>query len=922
MKKEAVSQKEYQNRIAAASEKEEFRPCDMEAFEVAAHFGTDMENGLKKQQVRRGRMKHGLNLSRPEYSTSLKDSLKRQLLYFNLPLCAVSLVLCAVFYEGNELYSPLALLLVALLSINAALLRYGSSLLNKTLRDNAMRATVIRDGKRLSVSSVGLVPGDIIELVSGNIVPADARLAETNGLSVLETPVSGVDVSVTKDAEYTCKDEDKGSYNMVYAGTIVTGGSALAIVCRTGKDCRLFPGKDDADKQLPEMLKSTCLASRRLSFAVTVAGFLAVLLGFFTKQPLVETYMSAMAVACCCMAGGLEALSFVAFAAGVRKMQKNGALLRRFTATDTLSRTDTVMCDKEVAFPKSELEPKRVFINRDYYDVKKEGRESISKVLTYALLCSDVRRVSVTASIGEEFYGLPEDVSLARAYDGIGLDLDSIRGEYFRIEADFDGAVKRALYLHNDKNLYVIRGKPEDILPLCAGYDAFTVNNRFDEFSLRRMTDAARAMGDASQHVIAVASAVCDCDSLRNTTMAERRLVLNGFIGLYTSLKLDSASAVYKCNAGGIETVMRSDDAYVTAVNMAKNAGIIKTEKQVMSAEQLFHADRGIYVADSKEYKLYLNFDSEQWLDVLRIRKDMGKTVAVTADSTESFPMMQEADISFVPAASAPETVKYSADVLLYKSGLKTVESVLRCAKMIYRRINSAARQYAVGAITLLICFLVSVITGTECPLRLQDIIIGGCLVNTLFASAAAASPDHRKLLEDRAEYGTTPFGKLFTLMYSLSSAGVIYGVDFVLTRMPQIGPAQHKTAVLLCFVLCAFFHLLFGAEQRHIFASSAFKNWYIWLSLLGAVAVMAMLLSVDSLGVTLRYNKLSYEAIIVAAAFAFGLFVLFQTMLAVKEFTDKRPPRQKKEKKQKKKIKNTEENIQEESEDFFDDNY
>ncbi len=900
MKHEEISEKEYKSTIADASDAEEFTPSDMEAFEVAAHFGTDLENGLKKQQVRRARMKHGLNLPRPEYSTSLKESLKKQFLYLNLPLCAVSLLLCAAFYEGNELYTPLAMLLLALFSVSAALLRYGSALLNKTMRENAMRATVIRDGKRLSISSVGLVPGDVIELLNGNIVPADARLAETNGLFVLETPVSGVTVSVAKDAEYTTASEEKGSYNMVYAGTIVTGGSALAIVCRTGKDCRLFPERDDAEKQLPEMLKSACLSSRRLSFAVTLLGFIAVLYGFFTERALVDTYMSAMAVACCCMSGGFEALAFAAFAAGVRKMHKNGALLRRFSATDTLCRVNSVMCDKETAFPKSELEPKRVFINRDYYDVTRAGKDSISKVLTYALLCSDVRRVSNAATVGEAFYGLPEDVSLARAYDNVGLDLDSIPQEFFRIEADFEGTVKRALYLHNDKNLYVIRGKPEDILPLCAGYDAFTTNNRFDEFSMRRMTDAARSMGDASQHVIAVASAVCECDSLRNTTMAERRLVLNGFIGLYTSLKLDSASAVYKCAAGGIETVMRSDDAYVTAVNMAKNAGIIKSEKQVMSAEQLRHADRGLYVADSGDYKLYLNYDDEQWLDVLRIRKDMGKTVAVTAESTEGLPLMQEADVSFAPTGTAPETVKYTSDVLLYKSGLKTVEAVLRCSKMIYRRITCAASQYAVGALTLLMCFLGAIVTGIECPLRLQDILIGGCLVNTLFAAAAAATPDHRKLLEDKAVYGATPFGKLFPLMYSLSSAGIIYVLDYVLTLMPMIGPAQHKTTVLLCYILCMFFHLLFGAEQRHVLASSALKNWFVPLSLIGAVAVMAALLSVDYLGVTLRYNRLSYRAILLAFAFAAALFVLFQAMLIIKELLDKRQPKPKKPKKTK----------------------
>ncbi len=889
MRKEAVSEKEYANRIATASSTEEFNPCDMEAFEVAAHFGTDMQKGLRKQQVRRARMKTGLNLLRPEHSTELKDAVKRQLYFFNLPLTVVSLFLCAAFYEGDELFSPLAMLLTVIFIVNVALFRYGAALLNKSMRDNAMRATVLRDGKWLSVSSVGLVEGDVIALESGDIVPADARLMETSHLSVLESPVSGVTVSVTKDAEYTAQNEDKGSFNMVYAGTIVTGGRGTAIVCRTGARCRLFPSDGVAEKALPEMFRKSCLQSRRFSFGVTLVCFVSVLVGLLLKRELVATYMNAIAVACAGLCGCMDSFSFVALASGVRRMYKSGALLRRFAALDTLAHTDSIMCDKDSAFPRSELEPKRVFVNKDYYEVNKESLPQIKKVLTLALLCSDVRRSTASSQMGEAFYGMPEDVSLARAADSIGLDIDDIKNEYFRIEAEYDanGLVKRALYLHNDKNLYIIRGKPEDILPLCAGYDAVTVNNRFDMQSSRRMEEAAEAMGDASQHVIAVACAYCDCDSLRNTTMAERRLVLNGFIGLYTSLKLDSASAVYKCAAGGIETVMRSNEAYVTAVSMAKNAGVIKNEKQVMSAEQLAYLDRGLYIADSKDYKLYMNLDSEQWLDVLNIRKDMGRTVAVTAASTDELPLMQSADVSFAPAASSPETVKYTADVLLYKNGLKTVETVLRCARMVYRRIHCTQRQLACGALTLLIVFLGSLAFGVDCPLRLQDMIIGGCFVNAMFAAAAAASPDHRKLLEDKADYDETLFSKLFTLMYSLSSAGVIYGMDYALSFMPQIGPAQHKTTVLLGFILCMLCHLLFGAEQRHILESSAFKNIYIALSLVGAVATMAALLTVWYLGVTLRYNRLSVEAVVLAVASALALFFLFQIVLIAKELID-----------------------------------
>jgi len=578
------------------------------------------------------------------------------------------------------------------------------------------------------------------------------------------------------------------------------------------------------------------------------------------------------------MQSSAAALGFGGFAAGVRRMYKNGAVLKRFAAADKLCLTNSVMCDKDVAFPMSELRPKRVFINKDYYKVSPENREEIRKVLTYALLCSDLRRQSAAAKLGDGFTGMPADVSLARECDRIGIDIDSFKDTYFRIEADYaaNGEIKQALYLHNDSNLLIMRGKPEEILPLCAGYAAGGTNNRFDDYSRRRMEQAAREMGDASQHVIAIASAVCDCDSLRNTVTAQRRLVLNGFIGLYTSLKLDSASAVYKCAAGGIETVMLSEDAYVTAVSMAKNAGIIQSEKQVMSAEQLRYADRGLYIADSESYKLYLQFNEEQWLDAMEIRKSKGYTVAVTAEGTDRLAMMRSADASFVPAATSAETVKYAADVLLYKSGLKTIETALRASKMMFKRIVGAARQFFVGGAAVLVCFAAAVLCGVPCPLRLQDIILGGGAINFVFAASAAFAPDHRKLLEDPVDYSGKGNGALFAALYGGACGGCLYAVNAFLNRMDHTAESN-STALLFAFVLCLFLGLLFGSEQQHFYLSSAFKNYMIPLAAVFAVLAVVVLAVDVSAAELFGYALPSYKQWLTALLLPVALFALFQ---------------------------------------------
>ncbi|MBQ4647932.1 MAG: cation-transporting P-type ATPase [Clostridia bacterium] len=883
MKKQEIARTTDTYEIAPESRrgKEGFSPAEMEAFEVAAYLGTDMSKGLTKHQVRRARMEHGLNHREQAYDESFSSCLKKQLRGIYMPLMIVSLLVCAVFTGGVEIYTPLAAMLTAVMTVNAFLEQRAAVSLNKSTRDTALRSVVLRGGKWVSVSTVALVTGDIIELESGSIVPADARLTETNRLCVLETPVTGVKVSTEKDAEYIGDGEAKGSYNMVYAGTIVTSGRATAIVCRVGSECRLFKEDEEAEEKLPRVYHRTKKIFDIFTLTVSALSFALVLAGFFMEKPLVNLYLNAVACTACCMQSSGRALMLIGFSSGVRNMYKNSAVLKKPSAVDTLCVTDTVMCDKEVAFPMSELEPKRIYINRSYYAVTPESRENIRKVMTLALLCSDVRRSGSHGKMGESFYGKPADVSLARACDGIGINIDSFKEEYFRMEAEYDkeGAISRALYLHDDSNLLIMRGKPEDILPLCAGYDAEGTNNRFDDFSRRRMEEAARDMGDASQHVIAIASAVCDCDSLRNTVMAERRLVLNGFIGLYTSLKLDSASAVYKCAAGGIETVMLSNDAYVTAVNMARNAGIIDSEKQVMSAEELRLTDRGLYIADNDKYKLFLNYNDAQWLDVLRLRKESGKTVAITAHNTDRLSLMKEADATFVPATDSPETVKYAADVLLYKQGLKTVEAVLRSSKMIYKRIVSTARQLSLGGLALLVCLALSVFTGVEMPLRLQDIIICGCVINPILACAATFTSDHRRLLEDKTDYNGGKRGILFTVIY-----GICIGIGLVCTSLVvnSLGGAEESraTAMVISFTLFLAFGLLFGAEQDHVIYSSAFKSWQIF-----AFSACALLLSVvpslwSDASKLFGYTLPGYKATCGALIPPVMMFALFQFAL------------------------------------------
>lgn len=870
-----------------------FSPSFMEAYEVASYFGTNVTNGLTKHQVKRSRLKHGSNTVIPEFVKSISSSIKSQLLNVVELLLIASLV-CYGAFTGNE-GTYFAAVAVALVVFGCAVMeKRASDTLNETAKFGAQNVTVIRDGRTVSVKEKALVPGDVIVLENGSVVPADARLIEVGGhLFVLETPLNGVEVSVEKSAVYVAKSEKDEPYNMVFAGTIVTSGSGVAIVCHTGAETKMGKRFPQAENRLPSRMRSLTEVSKRVSFVTSVACFVFMILSPLLGRDLVDAYMLAVAVCGTALHNVFGVLCFASFADGVRQLAEEGAVIKRYSAVDKLCKVNSILCDKSTAFPLSEMNAELVYINDRHYKVNQENKQKISKIFTYALLCSDTKRSgSANGKETSDFIGNPADVAMARALDGIGIDIDSFKESYFRIEADLEpkGGITRALVLHDDKNVLVLRGNPEHIVRLCAGYEADGINKRFDEASKRRILEAAADMGDASQHVIAVASATTEADSLRGSVTAERRLVLNGFIGLYTSLELNSANAVYKCNAGGIETVLKSPDAYVTAVATAKDAGILKSEKQVISGEEIRAMDRGLYIADSPKYKLYLHVNEDQWADVLRIRKADGRVTATTVENTEEIPLMRDADVCFASQSNTPQTVKYAADVLVLKGGLNSICNAIQKARMINKRILSAFEQIVATQLTFLVCLAVASLLGLQCPFRATDAVISGVLFGAVYTVAAAFAPCDRKILEDRTDYGTkaVPIENLvYPALFALGGAVCVYINFYVGKQMTAVDNELYSMS-LICMAAVLLAYLCIGVEKRSVIYSSALKNRFILLAVGGVCAVTALLLYVSRFSNAFGFAPISGRLVLSALLCPVSLFVVLQIILIVTELTKK----------------------------------
>lgn len=839
--------------ITSASAREYTReflsPSEMQPYEVAEILGSDIDSGLTKSGVARARRKYGGNIIREELSLSFGQSLKKQLLGIHgllVLLCAVILYI----FTPDPLYMLLAVCAAAVTLVNAYLESRSQRAIKSTLRRASPKAIVIRDGREFSVDSRALVPGDVIRLEVGRIVPADARLIESNGLTVLETPVTRAKSSVGKDASYIADGTgDAIALNMVCALSVVTGGSAKAIVTATGKDTavRLLSGDRTRDP-MPALLKYIRSTGRFISLAAVVTDFVLILLGLLMNRDIVNVFALALTIGFVSLSDSAFALASSAIGLGMKKASAAGASLKNLNSIAKLCFIDTVMCEKDSAFPPRQLTAQTAYVDFRRIPIEKQNRDALEELLTLSLVCSNFREKFENPSLYRRrrnldlFYeGSQSDLALIKACGELGVELAELKNNYFKIETEYStgGEVTRTLVLHEGKNLVILKGAPEMVVSRCAGYMSGGEAKKMTPAAAKRLLDEAAQLSRESMTVYAVAAGVTDCDSLKKID-AEKRLLFKGFIGCYTSVYVDAASAVYKCAQAGIEPVLRTDESYYSAVSHAKNAGIITDESQVITGEQLRGMDEGLYIANSPEYKVYRGVTDAEWLRVLRLRKEDGKAVAVTAERMEDLTLISEADATFVSNSQAPETILQSADVLIDAGGFDVIARVLECARSIYKRVYAVVQYLVVAYAMLVFSALLSLLCGLEFPARVTEIVFAGFGANLLFALALAFAPTHRKILTDKIpRYTARPRLSDFAVPLGYAGGGAL---ALLLSYLVGSAEAAHARVLVTMVLLLAAFAFS-GSSKQSLVTSRAYRNYLLLPALALSLAGMALLL-------------------------------------------------------------------------------
>ena len=818
-----------------------FSPEEMHPIEVADALESDLVMGKTLKQVKKARKLFGVNELKSEFRLSFRDSLKNQLKGLIGLFLTVCSVVMYIYRPDTPSYLVMAFVVAAITVLNALAEYRANIALRLPKKYSSLKAKVVRDGEESMIDARLLVPGDVIVLEEGMMVPADCRLIDDLNFAVLETHVSGEAASAHKDSRYLAKNGNEViCANSVYAGSIVTSGHASAIVCRIGNETltkRMRTGKDES---VPSIMKYVHALCRTVSVVSVVACFTLLAIGVFCGADVTEWFIPALAIGASSLADSMVSLCAASLGFGVKKMAEDGTVVKKYDCIGTLAKANTVMCGKNLAFPPKRIALTGLFLSGRNYDREKRPDESVEELLKLMLICSDARKI--TAAEKKKTRGLPEykgnalDDAIVEYFGEWNKPIGDIRDNYIRLDAEYtlSGDISRLLTLHSGKNTVIVRGSPENILSRCVGYTLDGADYKLSDFTRKKILSAAEDAARTAKFLIAVACGETESENLRDID-SEQRLIFKGFVAFSSSLDAGVASSVYRCEAAGIETVLNSDDAYYTALNSAKSAGIITDETQIITAEQLRSSSRGLVIANAPFYRMFLNIDDGEWLDIIRLRKENGRITAVTAERINELPLMNEADVSIVPESSC-DTLRMTADALLLGKGINLITDGILNAKTICRRIASVVSYLPVGALIMLVASLFSAFYNQTPTFRTQDVMFGGLIFNLAFAFALAYEPRSVKNLRDKYPFASEK-PSINDFMYPLMFA-VGGGIALFVCQ----AATKSYTSTMISLTLMLFLYACSVGGHGSVFATKRFGNRLLYLCGFGALSVILTL--------------------------------------------------------------------------------
>ena len=661
----------------------------------------------------------------------------------------------------------------------------------------------IRNGELSEIPSRELVPGDIIQLEAGNLVPADGRLIQSANLRNQEAILTGESEPVEKSS-HTLEGPDRAlgdRTNMVYMGTTVTYGRGKAVIVATGMRTEL--GKIASMLQSVES-SQTPLQSRldRLGKLLALAGLsvavATLIIGLWIGEPLRHILLTSVSIAVAIVPEGLPAVVTITLAIGAQRMLKRQALIRKLPAVETLGSVTVICSDKtgtltenrmkvmilDVAghslqlnegfhrgMPSLETEPDLGETSR-----KRDGSEvtdAMRLLLATGALCNDARLVPSKDQGHYHTIGDPTEGALLVAAAQLGLFQDELQKSIPRLgEYPFDSDRKRMTTIHSiqsagEQDIFQFEktglSKPTQLALTKGAVDSLLeVSNHvwvegesvpLDESWRARIESANNQLAQQGMRVLGAAlRPLADIPHGPEIISLEQDLILVGLVGMMDPPRTEVKAAVETCKTAGIRPVMITGDHPLTAWQIARELGIAPIDKGLhgnlltgqelglMSDEQLSQVVGRVSV--------YARVSPEHKLRIVRLLQNLGQVVAMTGDGVNDAPALKQADIGVAMGITGTDVSKEASEMVLQDDNFATIVAAVEEGRTIYDNLRKFIKFSVAGNIGKVSVMLLAPFLGKPLPLEPLQLLWLNLLTDGLLGLGLGLEPPEKDTMQ------------------------------------------------------------------------------------------------------------------------------------------------------------------------------